>query len=597
MRKISFSVCAAALLAVTFLSGGLRPAGAATTLGNLATDYDCYVVSGTQANSNQGGTAYADTTFYPKGGMMISAARDDTVLGTYYSTRTMDTVFSFNTGQDSTNGSNGLTNGINVVSAFDTKYGAGNWAITSVSISLSTNYAAAGVQPNNPDFNTIAAGYFSLNVLGGNPDITTLTWNKLQTLLGTTAVSSAGTFYWPATQDLLNTYVTYQLNVTTDLVNAIKSGKVTFLGLAADSGVGYLFNTNTKGTPPYLVITADAITPAAGPVLSLSTLADKAVTNNPTLNVTGTVTDSGGIQSLTINGASVTVNPDGSFSQAVALVVGDNTITTIATDFAGLQATDIRTITLDQTAPNLTITLPSDNSVTNAASVEITGSVDDAHAVVTASVNGGQTTNAHMVGTSFDVTVSLAPGTNTVTITATDQANNKTTAKRTVIADTAAPSLAVTAPPQDLSTTQASYTICGTVTNAITTPAITIVADGRAYAPTLGDDGGFCQPVTLSANKVNAVVVTATDQGGNTATVQRNIVTYPKGDINGDGKVDISDALKALRVAVDLDTVTPALLLSADVAPLVNGVPAPDGIIDVSDALVILKKVVGTLNW
>ena len=55
------------------------------------------------------------------------------------------------------------------------------------------------------------------------------------------------------------------------------------------------------------------------------------------------------------------------------------------------------------------------------------------------------------------------------------------------------------------------------------------------------------------------------------------------GDINGTGKVDIVSALKSLRVAVGLDAAGAAERLRADVAPLVNGVPTPDGVIDIFD--------------
>jgi large repetitive protein len=269
---------------------------------------------------------------------------------------------------------------------------------------------------------------------------------------------------------------------------------------------------------------------------------------------------------------------------------------------AGYQATDTRTITLDQTAPALTITQPADNSVGSTASLKITGSVDDALAVViNASANNGQTANAHMVGSNFDVTVNLVPGMNTIEITATDQAGNISSVKRSVIADSAAPTLAVTDPAQDISTTQGSISISGTVTNAITSAAISIAADGKTYAPTIAIDGSFSQTISLPTDKTYAIIVTATDQAGNTATVQRNIIKtttpYPTGDINGDGKVDISDALKALRIAVGLESGTTDDLLRGDVAPLQNGVPAPDGVIDIADAVVILRKVVGLINW
>ena len=591
-----------AALAALLLLTGIAPAGAATTIGPLATDYDVYVVSGAQANANQNHAAYADSVFYPKGGMMISAARDDTVSGTYYSTRAMDTVFSFNTAVDSVNAANGLTNGINVVAAFDAQYGAGNWGVTAIDLQLSSNYAAAGIQPNNPDFNTIAAGYFSLNLLGSNPDLTTLSWNYLQPVLASAGLSPVGTFYWPASAELVNKYVTYRLTPTAELIGAIRGGNVTLVGLAADSGVGYLFNTNTKGTPPALLITAEPLSPAAGPVLTLSTLPGGAVTGNATLNVAGTVTDPAGIAGLTVNGINVPVNPDGSFALAVTLAAGANTITTVATDPAGLSASDSRVITLDQSAPVLTLTQPADNCVVGTGSLTFTGRVVDALAVVvSASVNGGPSSNAHQSGGSFDLTLTLVPGPNTVVITATDQAGNSVSAKRSIVADTAAPTLSVIVPAEDVGTTLGSFTVSGTVKNAITSAAVVIAADGRNYAPPLAADGSFSQTIPLPVDKTYPVTVTATDLAGNASTVRRNIVKtttpYPAGDGNGDGRLGIADALKAMRIAVGLDTATATDLLNCDVAPLKNGVPAPDGVIDIADAVLILRRVVGLVNW
>ncbi|ABQ24956.1 ELWxxDGT repeat protein [Geotalea uraniireducens] len=69
------------------------------------------------------------------------------------------------------------------------------------------------------------------------------------------------------------------------------------------------------------------------------------------------------------------------------------------------------------------------------------------------------------------------------------------------------------------------------------------------------------------------------------------------GDINSDGKVDISDALMALQMAIGLSASTPTQLTAGDVAPLVNGKSAPDGTIDIADAMLILEKAVGLLNW
>jgi hypothetical protein len=69
------------------------------------------------------------------------------------------------------------------------------------------------------------------------------------------------------------------------------------------------------------------------------------------------------------------------------------------------------------------------------------------------------------------------------------------------------------------------------------------------------------------------------------------------GDINGDGLVDVLDALSALRIAAGLIQPTASEIVHADVAPLAYGKPQPDGTIDIRDVVVILRKAVGLAVW
>ena len=69
------------------------------------------------------------------------------------------------------------------------------------------------------------------------------------------------------------------------------------------------------------------------------------------------------------------------------------------------------------------------------------------------------------------------------------------------------------------------------------------------------------------------------------------------GDVNGDGVVDTTDALGALRIVAGLATADKGELIRVDVAPMGNGVPQPDGRIDVGDVVVILRAAVGLINW
>ena len=220
-----------------------------------------------------------------------------------------------------------------------------------------------------------------------------------------------------------------------------------------------------------------------GPVLSVSTLANGAITNNATLNINGTVSDVSGVAGVTVNAASVTIT-SGTFSAAVTLQPGSNTITTVATDTLGNTTTDTRTITLDQAAPTLTASAPADNSKTTQSTVAISGTINET-STVTVKVNAGTPQSASITGTTYSATANLASGLNTITITATDLASNTSSAVRTVTYDNTNPSLAISSPNQDITTALGSVTISGTVSDTITTAVVTITADGQI------EGGGF----------------------------------------------------------------------------------------------------------
>ncbi|NCQ54682.1 hypothetical protein GW777_06855 [Candidatus Peregrinibacteria bacterium] len=54
------------------------------------------------------------------------------------------------------------------------------------------------------------------------------------------------------------------------------------------------------------------------------------------------------------------------------------------------------------------------------------------------------------------------------------------------------------------------------------------------------------------------------------------------GDINLDGTVDTADALLALRIVIGDYSPSPQQFIHGDVAPLIGGIPVPDGVIDIA---------------
>ncbi len=247
--------------------------------------------------------------------------------------------------------------------------------------------------------------------------------------------------------------------------------------------------------------------PLVSPTLTISTLANNATTTNTILNVSGTVSGINDIvKSVTVNGQAVTIT-GGTFTTAITLVSGANTITTIATDNSDATATDTRTITLDNTAPDLNVSQPADNGITGKTFVSILGDVTDQTTTVTTKVNDGSATSASINGTSFSSTLNLAPGLNTVNIIATDQAGKSSSVKRTITSSGTSPTLAITDPAQDSGTTQASITISGTVMDYASSATVDITVDDQVYTQLVGTDGNFSQVINLPTDKTYTVVV------------------------------------------------------------------------------------------
>ncbi len=336
--------------------------------------------------------------------------------------------------------------------------------------------------------------------------------------------------------------------------------------------------------------------PAAAPIVSLSTLTDNATTKNPVLNVAGTVSGvDAGLKTLTVNGTKATVTADGAFSAALVLTEGPNVITVEAVDNADRKRVETRTITLDRTAPELTVALAADNSITDQIVSTITGSVDPT-STVTVKLNNNSPLVAIMDKNMFSGTVNLASGMNTIQITSTDPAGNISSAKRTITYDNTVPSLAITLPAQDVLVTAPTITIAGTVSGSLATASVLITTGTGTYTPTVAS-GRFSQVITLPTEGMYSIAVTATDTAGNTSTVVRNVIYIVLGDLDEDGDVDVFDAVKALRIASGLATPTPLEAERADVAPLVDGKPQPDGKIDIGDVIVILRRAVGLTFW
>ena len=170
------------------------------------------------------------------------------------------------------------------VTQFNTTYGAGNWNITGMSLSLASNFGGQGEVPNNGIFNTINAGSFGIDWLAndgwvegtgsgmgstGFPNNSSVSYNSIPGLFSPGS-SSLGTFTYTPPGD--NVYATYTLPLNSSLVSDVDAGgDVSLYFYAADNQVSYLFNARSFGSNrPEFTITAAAI-PEPGTVALAAT--------------------------------------------------------------------------------------------------------------------------------------------------------------------------------------------------------------------------------------------------------------------------------------------------------------------------------------
>lgn len=149
---------------------------------------------------------------------------------------------------------------------FDTAYGAGNWQITSITLTLAGNFGVQGAQPNNAIFNAINTGTFAIEWLSddswtegtGNPSapgVTGVTYDSLGSLLaGNREVLGGFTFVPPGN----NVPVTWTLNLEDDfMADAMAGNDLSLRFYATDNSVGYLFNSRSFGSNrPLINVTA-----------------------------------------------------------------------------------------------------------------------------------------------------------------------------------------------------------------------------------------------------------------------------------------------------------------------------------------------------
>ncbi|WP_407712717.1 Ig-like domain-containing protein [Enterobacter chengduensis] len=286
---------------------------------------------------------------------------------------------------------------------------------------------------------------------------------------------------------------------------------------------------------------------ATAPTVTISTIAGDDVLNaaeaQSDLTVSGTSTaEAGQTVTVSLNGKdyTTTVGADGSWTltvpaaDAAALTDGSVTVTASVSDKAGNPASVDHNLTVDTTAPAVTINAVAGDDVINVAEHAqaqiVSGSATGAAAgdKVTVTI-GGQTYTTVLdaagnwsVGVPASVISALQDGTVTVTASVTDAAGNTGTGTHNVTVDTGLPSvgfntlsgdnvLNAVEKGQDLS-------VSGTSANLAEGTVVTVTLNGKNYTATTTADGTWSLTVpaadlsglgeanyTLSATATNGV--------------------------------------------------------------------------------------------
>lgn len=271
------------------------------------------------------------------------------------------------------------------------------------------------------------------------------------------------------------------------------------------------------------VLTINQQADTTAPVVTIDAL----TTTDATPAVSGTVGDATATLVVTVNGIDTTGtnNGDGTWDVTLpSLPVGSYTMTVTATDAASNAGTDTATLTINQAADTTPPIVTIDPVTTADATPTISGSINDAGADLVLNVNSTNTPATNNQDGTWTVTLPTIPvGTHTMTITATDPANNVGTdsATLTIQADTTAPVVTINAQ----TTADITPAITGTVDD--TTAAISVNIDNADYPATNNANGTWILAdntvAALTAGSSYNATVTATDDNNNSATASATI--------------------------------------------------------------------------
>lgn len=206
-------------------------------------------------------------------------------------------------------------------------------------------------------------------------------------------------------------------------------------------------------TAPVITITypsASALITNNKPAIAWKVTDNDSGVNSGSIKIT---IDSGAAITAGITKTAITGGYQCSYTPTTALADGGHIIKIDASDNDGNAASQKSvTFKIDTVPPTLNVTAPAADLITNKAACNVTGTTNDitsSPVTVAVKLNSGTAENVPIgADGSFSKALTLASGSNTITVVATDSAGKSTTVTRTVTLDTVAPTIkAVTLTP------------------------------------------------------------------------------------------------------------------------------------------------------
>ncbi|QCZ33166.1 Ig-like domain-containing protein [Escherichia fergusonii] len=293
------------------------------------------------------------------------------------------------------------------------------------------------------------------------------------------------------------------------------------------------------------------------PVLTINTVAGDDIINDAehaqALVISGTSTggEAGDVVSVVLNGKTYTTTLDASGNWSVGVPVADvaalssgaQTITASVSDRAGNSDDASRTVTVNLTAPAISINTIAGDDVINAtekgSNLALSGTSDQpAGTAITVTLNGQNYSATTDASGNWSVTVpasavsALGEATYSVTASVTNVQGNSSTASHNVQVNTALPGVTINPVATDdiinASEAGSAQTISGQVTGAAAGSTVTVTLGGKTYTATVQADLSWNVSVPAAdwqalGNGELTVNASVTNAVGNTGSGMRDI--------------------------------------------------------------------------